>query len=88
MCLPAAAYVTASVRLAREYLRLGKTSRAGIVLAQAESRIQAGAKGDTPSSVSTVAQISYWLGHAEYLALLGSHDRRCAFPPSYVRMRR
>ncbi|GAA5945755.1 hypothetical protein JCM3775_005840 [Rhodotorula graminis] len=66
-------YITSSVRLAREYLRLGKTSRAGIVLAQAEARLQAGVKGDTPSS--PVAQIAYSLGHAEYLAMLGSTDR-------------
>ncbi|GAA5914661.1 hypothetical protein JCM8208_000403 [Rhodotorula glutinis] len=67
------AYITSSVGLAREYLRLGKTSRAGIVLAQAEARIQAAAKSDTPSS--PVAQIAYSLGHAEYLAMLGSSDR-------------
>ncbi|BGP39728.1 separin protein [Rhodotorula kratochvilovae] len=67
------AYVTASAHLAREYLRLGKTSRAGIVLAQAESRIQTAAKGE--ASVSAAAQVSHWLSYAEYLALLGSHDR-------------
>ncbi|GAA5821500.1 hypothetical protein JCM3770_000600 [Rhodotorula araucariae] len=67
------AYVTASAHLARGYLRLGKTSRAGIILAQAESRIQTAAKGE--ATVSLVAQISHWLSYAEYLALLGSHDR-------------
>ena len=76
---PCTAYITSSVRLAREYLRLGKTSRAGIVLAQAESRIQAAAKNDAPSS--PVAQIAYSLGHAEYLAMLGSNDRRCVSLP-------
>ncbi|BGP62219.1 separin protein [Rhodotorula toruloides] len=67
------AYVIASTALAREYLRLGKTSRAGLVLAQAESRLQSAAKDEQPVTVD--AQVSYLLVDAEYLATLGNHDR-------------
>ncbi|BGO99409.1 separin protein [Rhodotorula toruloides] len=67
------AYVIASITLAREYLRLGKTSRAGLVLAQAESRVQSAARDEQPVAVD--AHVSYLLVNAEYLATLGNHDR-------------
>ncbi|GJN89037.1 hypothetical protein Rhopal_002011-T1 [Rhodotorula paludigena] len=70
-CGSADAFIVSSTRLAREYLRLGKTSRAGIILAQAESRTHA----PSGAPVSVVARLGHSLCHAEYLALLGNHDR-------------
>ncbi|GAA5928121.1 separase [Sporobolomyces koalae] len=65
-----AAFVTASSVLAHEYLRLGKTVRAGAILAQAEHREKANCD-DTRSP----AEILRLLTYAEYYAMIGSHDR-------------
>ncbi|GAA5885666.1 hypothetical protein JCM6882_007518 [Rhodosporidiobolus microsporus] len=62
------AFVLASSALGHEYLRLGKTGRAGYVFAQAEGRIQQGGVGET-------AKVEYWLRYGEYLAMLGNHER-------------
>ncbi|GAA5849620.1 hypothetical protein JCM8547_000513 [Rhodosporidiobolus lusitaniae] len=67
-------FVSSSALLGREYLRLGKTARAGFVFAQAEQRIQAAAKGGE-GNVGAKVQVEYWLLYAEYLAMLGNHDR-------------
>ncbi|GAA6007706.1 hypothetical protein JCM10207_004847 [Rhodosporidiobolus poonsookiae] len=68
------AFVLSSSALGREYLRLGKTARAGLVFAQAEARITAGER-DGAVQVGERARIEYWLRYAEYLAVLGNHDR-------------
>jgi separase len=62
------AFVLSSASLGHEYLVLGKSARAGFVFAQAEARIKAG-------GVGSEAQVEYWLRYAEYLAMLGSHER-------------
>ena len=64
-------FVTTSAHLAHEYLRLGKTSRAGFVFAQAESKLSS-------PSVSAHSRVVYQLLYAEYLAVLANHDRRSA----------
>lgn len=66
-------FVTASTHLGHGYLRLGKSNRAGLIFAQASARIALVAESTT---VSTPAQILYLSRYAEYLALLGNHDRR------------
>ncbi|GAA5910865.1 separase [Sporobolomyces salmoneus] len=63
------AFVTASSFLAHEYLLLGKTMRAGTVLAQAEHRTSSGALSNTSSEILRL------LIHAEYFASIGNHDR-------------
>lgn len=64
-------FVTTSAHLAHEYLRLGKTSRAGFVFAQAESKLAS-------PGVSAHSRVIYQLLYAEYLAVLANHDRRSA----------
>ncbi|GAA6027635.1 hypothetical protein JCM8097_007957 [Rhodosporidiobolus ruineniae] len=66
----ASAFVSTSAQLAHKYVRLGKTGRAGVVLAQAEGRMPL-----PGAEVSETAQIEYWLLYAEYLAMLGNHER-------------
>ncbi|ORY92414.1 peptidase family C50-domain-containing protein [Leucosporidium creatinivorum] len=66
-------FVTSSAHLGHEYVLLGKTSRAGLVFAQADSRIQGAAKAGSP--VPPAAQLVYLTLHAEYLAVLGNIDR-------------
>ncbi|GAA5940472.1 hypothetical protein JCM1841_001027 [Sporobolomyces salmonicolor] len=68
-----AAFVTSSAHLAHEYLRLGKTARAGLVFAQADQRLQSAAKAG--SAVPPAVEVTHSLYYAEYLALLGNHDR-------------
>ncbi|GAA5958016.1 hypothetical protein JCM21900_004746 [Sporobolomyces salmonicolor] len=68
-----AAFVTCSAHLAHEYLRLGKTARAGLVFAQADQRVQSAAKAG--SAVPPAVEVTHSLYYAEYLALLGNHDR-------------
>ena len=68
-----AGFVTASAVLGREYVLMGKTSRAGLVFAQAEGRIQSCAKMGL--AVPDSARVTYALLYAEYLAVLGNHDR-------------
>ncbi|GAA5908652.1 hypothetical protein JCM5296_006001 [Sporobolomyces johnsonii] len=68
-----AAFVTSSAHLAHEYLRLGKTARAGLVFAQADQRLQSAAKAG--STVPPAVEVTHRLYYAEYLALLGNHDR-------------
>ncbi|GAA5868801.1 hypothetical protein JCM1840_005124 [Sporobolomyces johnsonii] len=68
-----AAFVTSSAHLAHEYLRLGKTVRAGLVFAQADQRLQGAAKAG--STVPPAVEVTHWLYYAEYLALLANHDR-------------
>jgi hypothetical protein len=60
--------------LAAEYTHLGKTSRAGMLFAQAESRINE--KSNTEASVHLETKILYHLRYAEYLAVVGNHDKR------------
>ncbi|KAK4699322.1 separase, partial [Phenoliferia sp. Uapishka_3] len=67
------AFVTTSAHLGDEYARLGKTSRAGLIFAQAESRIQQSAKAG--NSIPQAAHIAYLTLYAGYLAALGNHDR-------------
>ncbi|GAA5830726.1 hypothetical protein JCM11251_001054 [Rhodosporidiobolus azoricus] len=62
------AFVLSSSLLGHEYLRLGKTARAGYIFAQVEGRIQQG-------GVREQAQCEYYLRYAEYLAMLGNHER-------------
>lgn len=64
-------FVATSAHLAHEYLRLGKTSRAGFVFAQAESKLAS-------PGVSAHSRVIYQLLYAEYLAVLANHDRRSA----------
>lgn len=71
-----AAYVSASAYLGHEYVRLGKTSRAGVVFAQAEIRIQACAKAGR--ALASASHVTYLTHYAEYLAVVGNRDRRCA----------
>ncbi|GAA6018536.1 hypothetical protein JCM11491_006438 [Sporobolomyces phaffii] len=68
-----AAFVTSSSLLAREYLSLGKTMRAGTVLAQAETRMQTASINGSRSVDQ--AELLRLLTHAEYFALIGNHDR-------------
>ncbi|KAM0746055.1 hypothetical protein T439DRAFT_384325 [Meredithblackwellia eburnea MCA 4105] len=67
------AYISASAHLGEEYTRLGKTSRAGLVFAQAESRILLCAKNDL--AIPERSRITYLTLYAGYLAVLGNHDR-------------
>ncbi|GAA6064363.1 hypothetical protein JCM10212_005877 [Sporobolomyces blumeae] len=67
------AFVATSAHLAHAYVVLGKTARAGLVLAQADQRIQAAANGGAP--VPPATEVAYHLEYAEYLAMLGNHDR-------------
>lgn len=69
-----AGFVAVSAELGHEYLLLGKTARAGLVFAQADSRIQSAAKSSHP--VAHSARLSHFVLYAEYLAVLGNHDRR------------
>lgn len=71
---PLLAFVTASAYLGREYLRLGKTLRAGLVFAQAETRLLESSKSN--SSISLEAQVLFYTHYAEYLSVIGSQDRR------------
>ena len=73
---PRTAFVTISANLGHEYVLLGRTARAGLVFAQADSRVHSAAKSTSP--VAPSAQLSYYTLYAEYLALLGNHDRRYA----------
>lgn len=72
---PCVDFVTSSAHLGHEYVLLGKTSRAGLVFAQADGRIHGAAKAGSP--VPSAAQLVYLTLHAEYLAVLGNIDRRC-----------
>ncbi|BGP15795.1 separin protein [Rhodosporidiobolus nylandii] len=67
------AFVLASSRLGHEFLRLGKTARAGFVFAQADGRVTQAAKPG--ADVSKQTRVEYWLLYGEYLAMLGNHDR-------------
>ncbi|GAA5845459.1 hypothetical protein JCM5353_003517, partial [Sporobolomyces roseus] len=67
------AFVTSSALLAHEYLLLGKTIRAGTILAQAEQRTQSASKAGT--TLSPAVEVLRLLSHAEYFAVLGNHDR-------------
>jgi hypothetical protein len=75
-------FVSASAYLGHEYVRLGKTSRAGLVFAQAELRVQNCLKAGTP--VVSAVQVTYLTLYAEYLAALGNHDRRWVSEPLRV----
>ena len=60
--------------MAYEYLRLGKTARAGLIFAQAGARLQSmSLKGE---AVTPHAQVVYSALHAEYFAMLGNQERR------------
>lgn len=71
------AFVMMSAHLGDEYTRLGKTSRAGLIFAQAEARIQQSSK--VGAVFPEAAHITYLTLYAGYLAVLGNHDRRCVF---------
>lgn len=62
-------FVINTALLGHEYVRLGKMARAGLVFSQAESRLSL-------PSISAPSRIIYLLRYAEYLAVLGNHDRR------------
>lgn len=66
---PFAAFISASSYLGHEYVRLGKTSRAGLVFAQAEARL-------ATAAAFPAAHVLYYTLYAEYLAVIGNHDRR------------
>jgi hypothetical protein len=68
-----AAFVTSSSLLAHEYLLLGKTMRAGTILAQAEHRMQSSLNNGTPLPVAV--EILRLLSYTEYFACIGNHDR-------------
>jgi separase len=67
-------YVSISTTLAAEYVHLGKTSRAGLLFAQAESRIIEQREPAAP--IDSAITIGYYLRYAEYLAVVGNHDKR------------
>ena len=69
------AFVTMSAYLGDEYARLGKTSRAGLIFAQAEGRIQQTIRSGSP--IPEAAHITYLTLYAGFLAVIGNHDRRC-----------
>ncbi|GAA5968747.1 hypothetical protein JCM11641_000719 [Rhodosporidiobolus odoratus] len=73
------AFLTSSARLAKEYLRLGKTARAGVVLAQAEARAKE-AEGVSEAEVEVES------GRAEYWAMLGGHEKAAAAYDSALKL--
>ncbi|SCZ93128.1 BZ3500_MvSof-1268-A1-R1_Chr6-2g08479 [Microbotryum saponariae] len=67
------AYVASSIHLARELAKIGNSSRAATLFAQAEACIhQACTSG---AAISLALQVEHHLLHAELLALTGQHER-------------
>lgn len=74
-------FIVSSSHLASEYLQMGKATRAGVVFAQAAGRLTLSSSTSGVPLVSDSAKVMYLSRYAEYLAVIGHHDKRSVHLP-------